>query len=146
MDIVGSARRVITQTADMTTAAAGAVGGAAINGVIGGVQGTASGVRNGLSSGSHSTPAAALTLGAIGAAGLVEWPLLLAIGGTALVVHQLNTRTDGQGSTDPPVRLQSVTTSGARRNSAARKSASTAQRSRPRKATKTARRTSTKRS
>ena len=102
MNIIGGAARVITRTADATTAAAGAVGGAAVNGVIGGVQGTVSGIRNGLSSGSHSTPAAALTLGVIGAAGLVDWPLLLGIGGTALAVHHLGRRSDGQPSHGQP--------------------------------------------
>jgi hypothetical protein len=37
-----------------------------------------------------------LALAAIGAAGLVEWPVLLAIGGTALVVRQLNRHYDGE--------------------------------------------------
>jgi hypothetical protein len=36
MDIVGGAKRVITRTADITTAAAGALGGAAVVGAIGG--------------------------------------------------------------------------------------------------------------
>jgi hypothetical protein len=81
--------RLVSTTADAAVATAGAVGGAAVNGVVGGVRGVASGVRDGATSGSHSTSAAALTLGLIGAAGLVEWPLLVGIGGTALVVRQL---------------------------------------------------------
>lgn len=96
MSIVSGAVRAVARTADATTAAAGALGGAAVNGIVGGVQGVAAGARSGLSSGSHSTPAAALTLGAIGAAGLVEWPLLLGVGGTALVVHQLSQRSTAQ--------------------------------------------------
>src|SRR3954449_875253 len=88
--------RAITRSAEATTAAAGAVGGAAVNGVIGGMQGTVSGIKSGISSGSNSTPAAALTLAAIGATGLVEWPILLGIGGTALVVHQLNQRSPSE--------------------------------------------------
>jgi hypothetical protein len=92
MNIVSGAVRVVTKTADATTAAAGAVGGAAVSGVVGGIQGTAAGLRNGLSNGSQSPAAAALTLAAVGTAGLVEWPVLLAVGGTALVVHQLNQR------------------------------------------------------
>ncbi|WNG93022.1 hypothetical protein [Mycobacterium sp. ITM-2016-00318] len=98
MNIVSGAVRVVTKTADATTAAAGAVGGAAINGVVGGIQGTAAGLRNGLSNGSQSPAAAALTLAAVGTAGLVEWPVVLAVGGTALVVHQLNQRS-GEGET-----------------------------------------------
>src|SRR5690348_7418488 len=74
MNIFEGAARVVGRTADATTSAAGAVGGAAINGVVGGVQGTVTGLRSGLSSGSDSTPAAILTLAAIGATGLVEWP------------------------------------------------------------------------
>jgi hypothetical protein len=98
MNIINGAVGAITRAAEATTAAAGAVGGAAVNGVIGGMQGTVTGVKNGLSSGSHSTPAAVLTLAAVGATGLVEWPVLLGIGGTALVVHQLNQRNGGQAS------------------------------------------------
>lgn len=92
MNIVQSAARAVTRAADATAAAAGSVGGAAVSGVVGGIKGAATGLRDGFSSGSRSTPAAALTFAAIGAAGLVEWPVLLGIGGTALVVHQLNQR------------------------------------------------------
>lgn len=70
MSVVHKARRVITRAADATTATAGALGGAAVTGAIGAVEGTAAGIKNGLSSGSHSTAAAALTLGAVGVAGL----------------------------------------------------------------------------
>jgi len=96
MSILQGAFRVVRQTADAITAAAGAVGGAAVSGVVGGIQGTALGVRNGVRSGSHSTPAAALTLAALGAAGLVEWPVLVTVGGTALLLRQLNHRSDAQ--------------------------------------------------
>jgi hypothetical protein len=54
------------------------------------VTGAAAGVQKGIGSGSHSTPAAALTLGALGVAGLIEWPVVLAIGGGALLLRQLN--------------------------------------------------------
>ena len=97
MTIVQSATRLVTRAADTTTAVAGSVGGAAVNGVIGGIKGTATGVREGFGNGSQSTPAAALTLAATGAAGLVEWPILLGVGGTALVVHQLNQRAQDNG-------------------------------------------------
>ncbi|WP_433684677.1 hypothetical protein [Nocardia sp. CA-119907] len=92
MNISDGVVDVIARTADATTAAAGAVGGAAVNGVIGGIQGVAVGVKNGLSTGSHSTSAAALTFAAIGAAGLVDWPVLLGVGGAALVVQRLGQR------------------------------------------------------
>lgn len=95
MDIVRSATRFATNTANATTAAAGAVGGAAINGVVGGVKGTASGIRDGLASGSHSTPAALLTVGAVGAAGLVDWPVLLTLGGAALLIRHFGSH-DGE--------------------------------------------------
>jgi hypothetical protein len=96
VNIIEGAVRVVTRSAEATAAAAGAVGGAAVNGVVGGMQGTLNGIKNGVSSGSHSTPAAALTLAAIGAAGLVEWPIVVGVGGTALVVRRLTQRSDGQ--------------------------------------------------
>lgn len=109
MYLVGDAARVIARAADVTTAAAGAVSGAAINGVIGGLQGTATGLRDGVAKGSRSSAAAALTLGAVGAVGLVEWPLLLTVGGGALVVHQLSRRSDGSGDREPgPAPLRSA--------------------------------------
>jgi cell division septation protein DedD len=66
------------------------VGGAAVNGAVGAVTGAAQGVKRGVSAGSHSTPAAALALGALGVAGLVEWPVLLAVGGGALLLSKMN--------------------------------------------------------
>jgi hypothetical protein len=87
---VRNVSRTVSRAATATTAAAGAVGGAAVNGVVGAVTGAAAGVQKGIDKGSHSTPAAALTLGAIGVAGLVEWPLLLAVGGGALLLRRLN--------------------------------------------------------
>ncbi|GAB3221749.1 hypothetical protein [Mycolicibacterium hippocampi] len=102
MSAISTAFRGLTKVADATTATAGAVGGAAINGVAGGVRGAANGVRTGLSSGSRSPAAAALTIGAIGAAGLVEWPLLVTVGGAALVVHRLSQRA-GEADAAPAV-------------------------------------------
>jgi hypothetical protein len=98
MIILTTAVRAVTKTAQTTTAAAGAVGGAVVNGAIGGLQGTAAGVRTGLSEGSKSIPAAAMTLAALGAAGLVEWPLLVTVGGAALLVRQLAQRHDREGA------------------------------------------------
>ena len=98
MDVVRETIRLAGRTIDVGVAAAGAVGGAAVQGVVGGVQGAFGGVRSGLRSGSRSIPAAALTVaafGAAGAAGLVEWPVLLPVGGTVVVVHYLTHRTDG---------------------------------------------------
>ena len=119
MNVINGAVRAITNTAEATTAAAGAIGGAAVNGAIGAVQGTVAGVKTGASSGSQSTPAAALTLAAIGVTGLIDWPVLLGLGGAALVVHQLNQRAEGQA---PPA-LSAVPASGRQnRRAPARKS------------------------
>ncbi len=60
--------------------------------MVGGVKGAAEGINRGVSSGSHSAPAAALAFGALGVAGLVEWPVLLAVGGSALLLQRLNRR------------------------------------------------------
>lgn len=92
--VVDGTVRKVGQTAGRaaaaTTKAAGAVGGAAVNGVVGAVAGAAAGVQRGASTGSYSMPLAVLTLGALGASGLVEWPLVLAVGGGALLLRQTN--------------------------------------------------------
>jgi hypothetical protein len=96
MDVVRETLHVARRTVDASVAAAGAVGGAAVDGVVGGVQGVVGGVQRGLSSGSRSIPAAALTVAAVGAAGLVEWPVLLPVGATVLGVHYLMHRSGGK--------------------------------------------------
>ncbi|GFG63494.1 hypothetical protein MKUB_09840 [Mycobacterium kubicae] len=102
MSVIGGAvrnvGRTVSRAATATTTAAGAVGGAAVNGVVGGVKGAADGVQRGISTGSKSTPAAALAIGAIGAAGLVEWPILLAVGGGALLLRRLNQTSENGGA------------------------------------------------
>lgn len=107
MNIVSAATRVVAKTAEVTTAAAGAIGGAAVSGVLGGLRGAASGIRTGFDDGSHSTAAAALTIGAVGAAGLVEWPVLLTVGGAALAVRQRNQRSADSSDRERPT-LRSV--------------------------------------
>jgi hypothetical protein len=134
MDIIRGATRVVTDTANATTAAAGAVSGAAISGIIGGAQGTATGIRKGVSAGSHSTPAALLTLGAIGATGLVSWPVLLGVGGTALLVHQFSGNRGGEAKTGEAKTTAPASTSSRPRKAPAKSAAKTS-RSRPRKAT-----------
>jgi hypothetical protein len=129
---VSTARRGLVKVADTATAAAGAVSGAAINGVVGGARGAVSGVRHGLSSGSQSSAAAALTIGAIGAAGLVEWPVLVAVGGAALIVHRL-----GQGTTAPTRNSAPPVQKAPAQKAPAQKAP--AQKAQPRKATKTVR-------
>jgi hypothetical protein len=98
MSVVGgtvrSVGKTVSRAATVTTGAAGAVGGAAVNGVVGGVSGAAQGIRRGVSEGSHSTPAAALALGALGVAGLVEWPVLLAVGGGALLLRRMSQKSE----------------------------------------------------
>src|ERR1700712_3446405 len=103
MGVVNGVARGVAGMVNATTAAAGAVSGAAVSGVVGGVRGTADGIRAGLSTGSHSTPAAALTLAAFGAVGLVEWPVLLIVGGAALAVRQLTRAPDGAALASVPV-------------------------------------------
>jgi hypothetical protein len=89
MDVVNGAKRGVVRAADAATATAGALGGAVVTGAIGAVQGAAAGVRNGVRGGGNSAVAAGLTLAAIGAVGLVEWPLVLGVGGAALLIHKL---------------------------------------------------------
>jgi hypothetical protein len=138
MSIVRGAVRVVTETANATTAAAGALGGAAVSGVVGGVQGTLGGIRNGLGSGSHSTPAALLTLGALGATGLVEWPVVLTVGGAALILRQLGQRFDGEPAKPAP-KASPQPPASSRQRTQPRKSATKAARTSPRKATRTRR-------
>ncbi|MDQ2849813.1 MAG: hypothetical protein M3Y49_03605 [Actinomycetota bacterium] len=75
--------------ADAATSAAGATAGAVAGGLTGAVSGGVRGMGNGLNRGSRSVPAAALTIAAVGAAGLVDWPVLLAVGGSTLILRQL---------------------------------------------------------
>lgn len=89
MDVVRGTVHAASRTVDASVAAAGAV-----NGAVGGVRGVLGGMQSGLNSGSRPIPAVA----AVGAAGPVEWPLLLPAGGTLLGVHNLTHRSDG-GST-----------------------------------------------
>ena len=96
MDLVSETLHVGRRTVDASVTAAGAVGGAVVNGVIGGVRGVVDGVQSGLSNGSRSIPAAALAVAAVGAAGLVEWPVLLPVGATVWGVHYLMHRSDGE--------------------------------------------------
>ncbi|CAM2810716.1 Transmembrane protein [Prescottella defluvii] len=96
MSFADGAVRTVSGIAEVTTASIGAVGGAAVGSVVGGVRGAvggvADGVRKGVETGSRSTPAAVLTMAAAGAVGLVEWPVVLTVGGAALVLRQLHER------------------------------------------------------
>lgn len=110
MNIVLGAVGVITRTANAATAAAGAVGGAAVGGLIGGIRGTASGVRRGMGDGSRSSAAAAVTLAALGASGLVEWPVLITVGGATLAVRELTRQPANREAREAPATLRSVPT------------------------------------
>jgi hypothetical protein len=117
MKIVDNAIGVVVKSANATAGAVGAVGGAAVNGALGGMRGTAAGVKDGLRSGRHSTPAAALGLAAIGAAGLVDWPVLVTVGGAALAVRELTNRFGVTPSSHPPANKPKTTASARRRGS-----------------------------
>jgi len=130
MDLVRETLHVARRTVDASVAAAGAVGGAAVNGLVGGVQGVVGGVRTGLSTGSRSIPAAALTVAAVGAAGLVEWPVLLPVGATVLGVHYLTHRSGGERKRASTRRVGSRSAAKGRAGSRA-STAHTAARSRP---------------
>lgn len=95
MDVVGGAKRGVVRTADATTSTVGALGGAVVTGAIGAVEGAAAGIRNGIKGGGNSSVATVLTLAAIGAVGLVEWPLVVGVGGAALLIHKLGHRREG---------------------------------------------------
>ncbi len=91
--------------AGATTTAAGAASGGALGATRGALRGAADGVRGGAEKGSRSPTAAALTAVALGATGIIDWPLLLTVGGTALVVNRLTSRPDIQtrnSTTTPP--------------------------------------------
>jgi hypothetical protein len=130
MGLVDATLRGATKVVNATTAAAGAVSGAAVSGVVGGVRGTVDGVLSGVSSGSRSTPAAALTLAVVGATGLVEWPIVLVVGGAALVVRQL-TRPPEATSTGGGLRSVPTRSTASADRGSTQRSTSTASRTTP---------------
>jgi hypothetical protein len=105
MSMVSEATRVVTGAASVPTSAVGAVGGGVVGGVNGGIRGAVGGVRDGMRAGSKSTPTAVLTLAAMGAAGLVEWPILLGFGGAAVVLRQWD-RHDGEREEGEPKKIE----------------------------------------
>jgi hypothetical protein len=117
MKVVDDAVGVVVKSANATAGAIGALGDAAVKGVLGGIRGTATGVKDGARSGRRSTPAAALALAAIGAAGLVDWPVLVTVGGAALAVRELNDRFAVTPSSRPPANTPKTTTSARRQAS-----------------------------
>lgn len=107
MNVLQSAARLVGRTAETVVTAAGAVGGALTNGVVEGVRGAARGAKSGLSDGTQSTPAAVIAFAAVGATGLVEWPVLLGVGATAYVLRQLSPSPEGNDA-QTPAKLGSV--------------------------------------
>jgi hypothetical protein len=101
MNLVNGTARAATVAGEAATATLGAVGGAAVGGLVGTMKGAAEGARRG----SHSTPAAVLTMGAVALTGVVQWPIVAAVGGTALVLDQLKPRT----KSDTPKSAQQLT-------------------------------------
>lgn len=84
--LTGMAR--VAAVGEVTTAALGGVGGAAVGSMVGGLKGAVVGAAEGARRGRHSTPAAVLTMGAIAVTGVVQWPVVAAVGGAVLVLDQ----------------------------------------------------------
>jgi len=89
MGLLSITRRAGRDAAVAVTGAAAAVTGAAYGAAAGAVDGAARGASQALGGGPRSTPAVALVVAAVGAAGLVDWPVLVFASGTALVLRQL---------------------------------------------------------
>jgi len=89
MGLLSLTRRAGKDATVAVTGATAAVTGAAYGAATGAVYGAIRGAGQALGSGPRATPAAALVVAAVGAAGLIEWPVLLLASGAALVVRQL---------------------------------------------------------
>ncbi|MBC2640200.1 MULTISPECIES: hypothetical protein [unclassified Rhodococcus (in: high G+C Gram-positive bacteria)] len=98
MNLVSGTARVAAGAGGAATATLGAIGGAAVGGLLGSVKGAAVGAQEGARRGSHSTPAAVMTMGAVALSGVVQWPVVAAVGGTALVLDQLKPGTPKPGT------------------------------------------------
>ena len=98
MSIGSSAASVVGNSASAAVGAVGAVGGATAGAVLGASRGLASGAVAGASAGAKSNTAAVIGLAAVGATGIVVWPVLIAIGGSALALRQLSQHTPGDES------------------------------------------------
>ncbi|WP_213016518.1 MULTISPECIES: hypothetical protein [unclassified Rhodococcus (in: high G+C Gram-positive bacteria)] len=78
--IINSTARAATDIDETATATLGAISGAVIGSVVGTIKGAAEGATTGARRGSHSTPAAALTLVAIALTGIAQWPIVAVAG------------------------------------------------------------------
>ena len=82
---------IMATTGDVASAATSTIGAltaAAAGTAVGAGEGAVKGVGRGLGTGARSTPLAVLGLVGIGAAGIIDWPILLAGGGAALLLRQ----------------------------------------------------------
>ena len=94
------ATSAVGAVAGAATSTAGAVSGGAVGGGLGALSGVARGLTRGAAAGAtrgrHSTAATVITLTAVGAAGLVDWPILLATGGAAIILDKaINRQSSG---------------------------------------------------
>jgi len=83
---------LVNATGDVAAAATttvGALAGGAVGGVIGAVGGALKGIGKGLGTGAPSTPAALLGVVAVGATGLLDWPVLIAGSAALLILRRL---------------------------------------------------------
>ncbi len=149
MGLLSLSRRAGKDATVAVTGAMAAVAGAA----TGAVDGAIRGAGQALASGPRATPAAALVVAAVGAAGLIEWPVLLLASGTALVVRQLRhqpanptVHTENPTATLPPAQPGTpippapnrvVADTPARKTSTSRQTTTTRKASTPRKVTDT---------
>jgi len=91
MGLLSITRRAGRDAAAAITGAAAAVTAGAYGAAGGAVTGATRGVSQALGTGPRFPPAAALTVAAVGAAGIVDWPVLLLGSAGALVLHHYAT-------------------------------------------------------
>ena len=89
MGVVGGVIRTSGNAATVATGAAGAFAGVAVGAALGGAVGIVRGGVRGAGAGAGSAPAAALTMAVVGATGIVDWPVVLVVGGAALALRRL---------------------------------------------------------
>ena len=92
--LMAGVKRVVDGTSEAARSVAAAivgVGDGLAGGVVGGVAGAVNGISGGLGMARNVAPSATVAAAGItaGVLGLVDWPLLVLAGGTALVVRQL---------------------------------------------------------
>jgi len=88
--VAGAVTTVAGSAVSATSSVAGATSGAAIGGGVGALRGGVQGAFGGAERGTHSTLAMVTTGVALGITGIVDWPLLLVVGGVAAVLNRRN--------------------------------------------------------